>query len=74
MKIRLLTSFAGRLGSHDSPNIGAVIDVPDALGAALCDGERAEAVVAGKPAIEAAATAGAPERAVRQPATKRKGA
>lgn len=71
MKIRLLVSFGGFLEQHDSPRPGAVIEVSDALGVALCADGRAEQV---SPTVEAAATVGAPERAVRVSAAKRKGA
>lgn len=70
MKVRLLTSFAGALGDYDSPATGTVIDVSPTLGAALCADGRAVALAS---APEAAATVGAPERAMRPAAAKRKG-
>lgn len=72
MKIRLLVSFAGQLGEHDSPRIGEVIDVPEGLADALCDGERAERVGKAAAVVEAAATKGAPERAMKPSAKARK--
>lgn len=47
-KVRLLTSFAGKLGDADSPPTGAVVDVSAAVAKGLCADGRAELVTGGR--------------------------
>jgi hypothetical protein len=44
MEVRLAQSFAGDLGGYDSPPVGKVVDLPEALADALCEDGRAAKV------------------------------
>lgn len=69
-KIKLLTSVGGRLGDHESPKQGDVLEVEEAVAAAWADGTRAELVVEEEPEPVTAPAAPEPQPAKKTAARK----
>ncbi len=70
-KIKLLQSFAGKVGSVDSPNAGMELDVSADLAKALCDGERA--VSKGASGARSAKPRARKQKATRTPRGEKRG-